>query len=385
MNFSQLMSSMRFAITMLSFVGIASIIGTILKQKQPYESYIIKFGQFWFDIFRHLDLFNVYQAIWFLIILVFLITSTSLCVIRNSPGILRDYQKFQDKIREKSLRPFKHCYEISLPSFNKLALISLLEKNNFKVREKKNTSSDLLIVAKKGSFQKLGYIFTHLAIIIISAGGLLDGNLTLKTQELLGLKEIQSLDLPLSEIPKKSRLGSNNFSYRANVLLSEGEKQDVAVIPSKDGYLIQELPFSVGLKDFNIEHYSSGQPKSFESDLVLKSKITGKTKEQKIILTTGCVQNIAKKLINKKYKNYSLYSMPIWGMKSKPTVKNIVKNFKEIITVEDHFYDGGFGSWLQESINNTKIKTIIESKYITINVVGEVGSKEYLLKNYGPR
>jgi len=282
MSFSQLMSSMRFAITMLSFVGIASIIGTILKQKQPYESYIIKFGQFWFDIFRHLDLFNVYQAIWFLIILVFLITSTSLCVMRNSPGILRDYQKFQDKIREKSLRSFKHCYEISLPSFNKLDLISLLEKNNFKVREKKNTSNDLLIVAKKGSFQKLGYIFTHLAIIIISAGGLLDGNLKLKTQEFLGLKEIQLLDLPLSEIPSKNRLESNNFSYRANVLLAEGEKQDVGVIPSKDGYLIQELPFSVGLKNFNIEHYSSGQPKSFESDLILTSKLTGKIKQQKI-------------------------------------------------------------------------------------------------------
>jgi len=267
---------------MLSFVGIASIIGTILKQKQPYESYIIKFGQFWFDIFRHLDLFNVYQAIWFLIILVFLITSTSLCVMRNSPGILRDYQKFQDKIREKSLRSFKHCYEISLPSFNKLDLISLLEKNNFKVREKKNTSNDLLIVAKKGSFQKLGYIFTHLAIIIISAGGLLDGNLKLKTQEFLGLKEIQLLDLPLSEIPSKNRLESNNFSYRANVLLAEGEKQDVGVIPSKDGYLIQELPFSVGLKNFNIEHYSSGQPKSFESDLILTSKLTGKIKQQKI-------------------------------------------------------------------------------------------------------
>lgn len=282
MSFSQLMSSMRFAITMLSFVGIASIIGTILKQKQPYESYIIKFGQFWFDIFSHLDLFNVYQAIWFLIILVFLIASTSLCVSRNSPGILREYKKFHDQIREKSLRSFKHCYEISLPSFNKIDLISLLEKNNFKVREKKNTSSDLLIVAKKGSFQKLGYIFTHLAIIIISAGGLLDGNLKLKTQELLGLKEIQLLDLPLSEIPSKNRLDSNNFSYRANVLLAEGEKQDVGVIPSKDGYLIQELPFSVGLKNFNIEHYSSGQPKSFESDLILTSKLTGKTKQQKI-------------------------------------------------------------------------------------------------------
>ena len=276
------MSSMRFAITMLSFVGIASIIGTILKQKQPYESYIIKFGQFWFDIFKHLDLFNVYQAIWFLIILVFLITSTSLCVVRNSPSILREYHKFQDQIREKSLRSFKHSYEIKIPIFNKLNLISLLEKNSFKVRQKSNPSGDLLIVAKKGSFQKLGYIFTHLAIIVISAGGLLDGNLILKTQELLGLKEIQTQDIPLSEIPSKSRLNVNNFSYRANVLLSEGEKQDVGVIPSNDGYLIQELPFSIGLKDFNIEHYSSGQPKSYESDLILTSKSTGKTKEQKI-------------------------------------------------------------------------------------------------------
>ena len=276
------MSSMRFSITMLSFVGIASIIGTILKQNQPYESYMVKFGQFWFDIFKQLDLFNVYQAIWFLTILIFLIASTSLCVIRNSPGILKEYKKFQDQIRETSLRSFKHCYEIYLPSFNKLELIALLEKSNFKVREKINASGDILIVAKKGSFQKLGYIFTHLAIIVISLGGILDGNLILKTQELLGYKEIQIQDIPLSQIPNKSRLNQGNFSYRANVLLSEGEKQEVAIIPSKDGYLVQELPFSVGLKNFHIEHYSTGQPKSFESDLILTSKKTGKTTEQKI-------------------------------------------------------------------------------------------------------
>ena len=65
-------------------------------------------------------------------------------------------------------------------------------------------------------------------------------------------------------------------------MLSEGEKQEVAIIPSKDGYLVQELPFSVGLKNFHIEHYSTGQPKSFESDLILTSKKTGKTTEQKI-------------------------------------------------------------------------------------------------------
>ena len=65
---------MRFAITMFSFVAIASIIGTILKQNEPYESYLIKLGQFWFEIFEILGLYNVYQAFWFLAILIFLIT-----------------------------------------------------------------------------------------------------------------------------------------------------------------------------------------------------------------------------------------------------------------------------------------------------------------------
>ena len=49
------MSSMRFAISMLSIVGLASIIGTVLKQNQSYESYIIKFGQFWFEFFVDFD------------------------------------------------------------------------------------------------------------------------------------------------------------------------------------------------------------------------------------------------------------------------------------------------------------------------------------------
>ena len=107
--------------------------------------------------------------------------------------------------------------------------------------------------------------------------------------------------------------------------------------------------------------------------------------KKKILLTTGSIQNLAKNIMLKKYKNYSLYSMPIWGMKAKNKVKNIIKKFDEIITIEDHFYDGGFGSWLKECINDTNIKTKIVSKYIRPEVINEVGSREYLLKKYGPK
>ena len=107
--------------------------------------------------------------------------------------------------------------------------------------------------------------------------------------------------------------------------------------------------------------------------------------KKKIILTTGSVQKLALDIKFKKYKNYSLYSMPIWGMKAKSIAKNMIKKFDEIITIEDHFHDGGFGSWLKECINDTNIKTQIKSKYINNNVINEVGSNEHLLKKYGPK
>jgi transketolase len=107
--------------------------------------------------------------------------------------------------------------------------------------------------------------------------------------------------------------------------------------------------------------------------------------KKKIILTTGSVQKLALDIKFKKYKDYSLYSMPIWGMKAKGIAKNMIKKFDEIITIEDHFHDGGFGSWLKECINDTNIKAQIKSKYINNNVINEVGSNEHLLKKYGPK
>ena len=220
MTFSQLMSSMRFAIAMLSIVGLASIIGTVLQQNQPYESYMIEFGQFWFDFFEILNLFNVYQASWFLLILLFLVSSTSLCVYRNTPKIVRDFRRYQENIKEKSLRAYKYSFEVPFSDFKKNDLITFLSANQFKIKEKIINEKDILIVAKKGDYQKLGYIFTHLAIIIISIGGLMDGNLIFKFQESVGSKEIELLDKPISEISKKSWLETSNFS--SNCCISNG-------------------------------------------------------------------------------------------------------------------------------------------------------------------
>ena len=257
---------MRFAITMLSVVAIASIIGTVVKQSEPYNNYLIQFGQFWFPIFEVFDVYNIYQAFWFLIILLFLVVSTSLCVSRNSPKIIKDIRRFQGSLSHNSFKKFKNYYEFS--SNHSLNSISeILNKEGFRIKAGKDKD---ILVAKKGDLQKLGYIFTHLAIIVISIGGILDGNLYFKLQESFGFKKIESRNLKFSEVPGESQLDINNFSYRATLLLNEQEKNDKALLRVKDGYLVQHLPFEIKLDKFHIEHYSTGQPKAFLSDIKIR-------------------------------------------------------------------------------------------------------------------
>ena len=95
---------MNLAITILVAIAIASVIGTVLQQNQPYIDYIIKFGPFWHEVFQTIGLYNVYGAIWFLVLLVFLVLSTSVCVYRNAPVMLRDMRQFRVNVKEKSLR-----------------------------------------------------------------------------------------------------------------------------------------------------------------------------------------------------------------------------------------------------------------------------------------
>ncbi len=268
----ELLSSMRFAVSLLTLLGIASIIGTVLKQNEPYQNYIIKFGQFWFELFELLGLLDVYHAAWFLIILLFLVISTSLCVLRNTPVMVKEWKTYKEHASEKSLRLFGHyrSFNTTQPLQQVQArLTEYLTGQGYSYKLKPLQSGDVLVAAKSGTHQRLGYIFTHAAIVVICFGGLLDGNLPFKVQELLGLKKVETLDIPASKVPEVSRLGVNNLSFRANMTLPEGERDNIAFVRVRDGYLVQDLPFTVALKDFRIEHYPTGMPKSFESDIVI--------------------------------------------------------------------------------------------------------------------
>ncbi len=264
---------MRFAISLLTLLAIASIIGTVLKQNEPYVNYRVEFGDFWFSIFEPLGLFDVYHSAWFLLILAFLVLSTSLCIWRNFPGVVREIRGYREKASQKSLRLMSHHHETTAP-LEQTQVLAHLTEHGYRYRLRSDGDATL-VAAKKGSWQRLGYLFAHSAIVVICIGGLMDGNLPLKIMELLEIKTAETRNVSQSQIPPQSRLGSNNLSFRGNVNLSEGNSASVVFLNSGNGYFVQELPFILKLKKFHIEHYSTGMPKLFASDVDVLDIKTG--------------------------------------------------------------------------------------------------------------
>jgi cytochrome c biogenesis protein len=277
----ELFSSMRFAISLLTLLAIASIIGTVLKQNEAYSIYIIEFGPFWFKAFALLGLYDVYHAGWFLGILVFLVLSTSFCIYRQTPLMLREIKSFREHATEASLRGFTHQAVFPVEAASAAAvqrLTGYLAGQGFRFKTTAVAQSTL-IAAKAGSYTRLGYILTHSAIVIICIGGLIDGNIPLKVQELLGYKKVETRDLASSQVPAISRLTPANLSFRGSISIPEGGAADVIYLNVADGYLVQDLPFLIHLKKFRIEHYATGQPKSFESDIVITDRDSKKAFE----------------------------------------------------------------------------------------------------------
>ncbi len=275
----ELVSSMRFAISLLTLIAIASVIGTVLKQNEPMPNYVNQFGPFWFEIFDKLGLYAVYSAWWFLLIMGFLVLSTSLCIVRNAPKMLKDMRSWRENVREQSLRNFHHKAEWSsalpLPEFaQEMAQRVAVSGYKLKLVEK---DGGILIAAKQGAANKWGYIFAHSAIVIICVGGLLDSDLPIRFQEWIGDKTPFTGNGLISDIPAQHRLGVGNPTFRGNTFIPEGATTSTAVLARKNGILVQELPFSIQLKKFTVEHYSTGMPKLFASEVVVRDNETGKT------------------------------------------------------------------------------------------------------------
>lgn len=273
----ELISSMRFAIALLAMIAIAAVIGTVMKQNEATPNYINQFGPFWYEVFDKTGLYSVYSAWWFLLLMGMLVTSTSLCIVRNAPKMVKDMRSWRENVREQSLLNFHHKMQWRAP-LGRAALArqtaARLADAGYKVKlvEKDNGT---LLAAKQGAANKFGYIFAHSAIVIICVGALFDSDMPIRFQEwFLGKTPFGGSGL-ISAVPPQHRLSTANPTFRGNTLIPEGASSDSALLQRADGVLIQELPVTINLKKFTIDFYSTGMPKLFASEVEVKDHASG--------------------------------------------------------------------------------------------------------------
>lgn len=283
----ELLSSMRFAIALLTVICIASVIGTVLKQHEPLGNYINQFGPFWAQVFRTARLDSVYSAWWFLLILGFLVLSTSLCIARHTPRILADLRSFKEDMRVQGLRAFGLRAQNALSEAPEAAanrIGQLLVSGGWKVKlqRREAPAQGWMVAARAGGANKLGYIAAHGAIVLVCLGGLLDGDLIVRAQTWFNGKSAFSGGGMIADVPAEHRLSASNPTFRGNILVPEGQQSSIAILNQADGVLLQELPFAIELKKFIVDYYSTGMPKLFASEVVLHDRATGETKEARI-------------------------------------------------------------------------------------------------------
>lgn len=276
-GFGELVSSMRFAISLLTVICIASVVGTVLKQHEPFPNYVNQFGPFWADVFGRLGLYAVYSAGWFLTILAFLVISTTLCIARNTPKILADLKAYKEHLREQSLSAFHHHAQgraAAAPDQAAREIGEHLARGGWKVRLQQREHG-WMVAAKAGAANKIGYLAAHSAIVLICLGGLFDGDLVVRAQTWFSGKTPYTGSGLIADVPPQHRLSTRNPTFRGNVAVPEGAQSSTAILNMPDGILLQELPFSIELRKFIVEYYSTGMPKLFASEIVIHDRETG--------------------------------------------------------------------------------------------------------------
>jgi cytochrome c biogenesis protein len=264
-----LIGSMPFAVAILMLVAVAASVGSLLEQNQPYASHVSNFGLLWTEVFLILGLNDVYHAPWFLTLLAFLTLSTGLCVWRNTPLMLREWRSYKQHLALRQLLqlPLRRELHVDLrASALRPHLARVLRDAGYRWRAPAATDA-LEISAKKGMARRLGYVLTHLAIVVISVGGLVDGNIALQWRLATGQVVPAPLGQPAEELGPGSRIGTGGGAFRGTIRLAPGASGAAVALNLGDGYLLRELPIQVRLNRFQIEYHPTGQPRDFVSDL----------------------------------------------------------------------------------------------------------------------
>ncbi len=228
-------ASVKLTVYTLVLLALTSVIGTVILQNGSSDAYIRLYGPGMTNLIQVLDLDRMYQAWWYLLLIVVLCVNIVVCSVDRlsvtwkiifPKSISVNPQRFE---KAKNRQAFDCDMSIDTMAGR---IKTLLARRSGKVIENRN-GDRLILYAEKGRWSRLGVYVVHASVLLLLAGALI----------------------------------GTAFGFKADLRLDEGTAADTVF----DVYsnLPIKLPFAIRCNDFQVKFYDTGAPDEFKSSLTI--------------------------------------------------------------------------------------------------------------------
>jgi cytochrome c biogenesis protein len=216
-------------------LAVTSIVGTLIPQNESPEAYVRAYGEYFYRLFDLLDIFDMYHAWWFQLLLIFLTTNIVVCSIdrlsatwkiifpQNPPFNIDRFRKLRNKAKFNVKHSPDHLKNLFKPLIAKA----------YGYHRVDTTDTGIHLFAEKGRWTRLGVYIVHLSVLLLLLGGLI----------------------------------GSFFGFEGFVNIPEGES--TGTIRLRQTGQIKTLGFDIKCEDFDLSFYPNGMPKEYRSTLAI--------------------------------------------------------------------------------------------------------------------
>lgn len=257
------LSSVKLAVVLLIILAIVSVIGTVIQQNESPESYLREYSQTTVNLFEALGFFDMYHTWWFVLLLFLLTANLTVCTLDRFPATWKMINAPLKPIEDEALKalPFKKeiAFKGSMSAAQERAA-QALKSHRYRLTEAAG-SQGVQLLTQKGAYSRLGYIITHVSIVLVFIGALMGA--------FFGFKAF--LNLPEG--------GASKFVYLRNepmwdrIMDSFGIAKSPVVYSPEGGVPAMPLGYFVRCDDFDVDYYvnpagtPTGMPSEYHSTL----------------------------------------------------------------------------------------------------------------------
>jgi cytochrome c biogenesis protein len=252
------LSSVKLAVILLIILAIVSVIGTVIQQNEAPETYLREYSQNTVNLFEALGFFDMYHTWWFVLLLFLLTANLAVCTLDRFPTTWKIIKAPLKPVEDDGMKALPFKREILFkgdPGKAQERAAAVLSSRRYRLAESRGAGA-VQLMTQKGAYSRLGYIITHISILLVFIGALIGA--------FFGFKAF--LNLPEG--------GASKFVYLRNepmwdrIMHSLGIAESPVVYSPEGGVPAMPLGYFVRCDSFDVDYYidPSGRPTGMPSE-----------------------------------------------------------------------------------------------------------------------